>query len=72
MIQTVAPATVWLKLLEGLTPVGCTTQPTATAAVRGRVRSKRKGNFAQLERHETQRRRYHEARIKSELLAILP
>ena len=55
MIQMVAPATVWLKPQESLTPVGCTTQPTATAAVCGRVRSKRKGNFAQLERRETQR-----------------
>ena len=65
MIQMVAPATVWLKPQEGLTPVGCTTQPTATAAVRGRVRSKRKGNFAQLERRETQRMEEQSPRLIS-------
>ena len=55
MIQMVARATVWLKPPEGLILVDYTTQPSATAAVRGRVRSKRKGNFAQLERRENQR-----------------
>ena len=32
MIQMVVPATLWLKPQNGLNIVGCTTQPTATAA----------------------------------------
>ena len=42
----VAPATVWLKPREGLNPVGCTTQPIATAAAADARAAKEKGNFA--------------------------
>ena len=42
----VAPATVWLKPREGLNPVGCTTQPSATAAAADARAAKGKGNFA--------------------------
>ena len=46
----VAPATVWLKPQEGLNPVGCTTQPTATAAAADARAAKGKGNFAHVGR----------------------
>ena len=44
----VAPATVWLKPQEGLNPVGCTTQPTATAAAADAraAKGKERGNLA--------------------------
>jgi hypothetical protein len=58
MIQMVAPATVWLKPQEGLNPVGCTTQPTATAAAadaRAAAKGKEKGEISRRTQRETQR-----------------